>query len=55
VDLHAEPAFLTQADWLRRQIDAADASDEDALSRRFRRALELEIAFHAAAFEGMSP
>ena len=52
VGLHAEPAFLAQADWLRRQIDAADPSEEAALSQRFRRALELEIAFHSAPFEG---
>lgn len=50
VGLHAEPAFLAQADWLRRQIDAAGPAEEAALSRRFRQALELEIAFHAAPF-----
>jgi thiaminase/transcriptional activator TenA len=54
VDLHAEPAFLAQADWLRRQIDAADPAREGALSQCFRRALELEIAFHSAPFEGTS-
>jgi thiaminase/transcriptional activator TenA len=52
VDLHAEPAFLAQANWLRRQIDGADPSLEAALAKRFRRALELEIAFHSAPFEG---
>src|SRR5580704_17951072 len=35
VDLHAEPAFLTQADWLRQQIDAADPAQERVLSQRF--------------------
>ena len=52
VDLHAEPEFLAQADWLRRQIDAADASQEAGLGQHFRRALELEIAFHTAPFDG---
>jgi thiaminase (transcriptional activator TenA) len=55
VDLHAEPAFLAQADWLRRQIDAVDLGEVRGLSQRFRRALELEIAFHSAPFEGISP
>jgi thiaminase/transcriptional activator TenA len=52
VRLHAEPAFLAQSDWLRRQIDTADPAQEAALGHRFRRALELEIAFHSAPFEG---
>ena len=55
VDLHAEPAFRAQADWLRRQIDAANPGQEAALSQRFRRALELEIGFHSAPFEGTPP
>jgi len=55
VDLHAEPAFRAQADWLRRQIDAANPGQEGALSQRFRRALELEIGFHSAPFEGTPP
>jgi thiaminase/transcriptional activator TenA len=55
VDLHAQDAFLAQADWLSRQIDAANPAQERALSQRFRRALELEIAFHSAPFEGTSP
>jgi thiaminase/transcriptional activator TenA len=50
VDLHAEPEFHAQADWLRRQVDAADPAEEARLSAIFRRALELEIAFHTAAF-----
>jgi thiaminase/transcriptional activator TenA len=54
VDLHAEPAFLAQADWLRHQIDGAHASLESTLGMRFRRALELEIDFHSAPFEGAS-
>ncbi|MCX5514956.1 TenA family transcriptional regulator [Kaistia algarum] len=52
VDLHAEPEFLAQADWLRRQIDAAGPAEADRLGQRFRKALELEIAFHSAPFEG---
>lgn len=55
VDLHAEPEFLAQADWLRRQLDAADPAEKDRLGDRFRRALELEIAFHQAPFEGAAP
>jgi thiaminase/transcriptional activator TenA len=54
VGLHADPAFLAQADWLRRQIDAADPREVRPLGQRFRRALELEIAFHSAPFEGTS-
>jgi thiaminase/transcriptional activator TenA len=55
VDLHAEPAFLAQADWLRGQIDAAPGlaePDFDRLSALFGRALALEIAFHNAPFLG---
>ena len=52
VDLHAEPEFLAQADWLRRQIDAAPPADRARLGARFREALALEIAFHSAPFEG---
>jgi thiaminase/transcriptional activator TenA len=55
VELHAEPAFLAQADWLRGQIDAADPAQQRALGQHFRRALELEIAFHSAPFEATSP
>lgn len=51
VDLHAEPEFLAQAEWLRRQIDAADAGAEASIGANFRRALSLEIDFHAAPFE----
>ena len=51
VDLHAEPEFLAQADWLRRQIDAADVGEEASLSESFRQALALEIAFHSAPLE----
>jgi thiaminase/transcriptional activator TenA len=55
VDLHAEPAFLAQADWLRRQIDTAPGlteTDTNRLSALFGRALALEIAFHDAPFLG---
>jgi thiaminase/transcriptional activator TenA len=55
VDLHAEPAFLAQADWLRRQIDTAPGlteTDTSRLSALFGRALALEIAFHDAPFLG---
>lgn len=54
VDLHAEPEFLAQADWLRGQLDGAEAvtpADKDRLTARFGRALQLEIDFHQAPFE----
>nr|WP_286198807.1 TenA family protein [Mesorhizobium sp. BR1-1-16] len=51
VDLHAEPEFLAQADWLRRQIDAADPALEPQLAASFRHALKLEIDFHTAPLE----
>jgi thiaminase (transcriptional activator TenA) len=53
VDLHADPAFLAQAEWLRRQIDEAPGLSEaggNRLSALFGRALALEIAFHDAPF-----
>lgn len=55
VRLHAEPAFLAQADWLRAQIDAAaaqvDATTFKHLVDLFDQTLRLEIDFHAAAYE----
>ena len=57
VALHAEPGFLDQVAWLRAEIDAC-AVDEDGaarLSARFRRALELEAAFHDAAYDASWP
>lgn len=54
VEMHAAEGFAEQARWLRRRID--EAGDEmGPRSRRrvaaiFRRALELEIAFHSAAY-----
>lgn len=57
VALHAEPGFLDQAAWLRAELDAC-AMDEDGVARlsaRFRRALELEIAFHDAAYDAAWP
>ena len=57
VALHAAPAFLAQADWLRAQIDAAepqvDAAAFARLSGLFGQALRLEIDFHSAPFEGL--
>jgi thiaminase/transcriptional activator TenA len=55
VDLHADPAFLAQADWLRSQVDAATGlaeADVNRLSALFGRALALEIGFHDAPFLG---
>ena len=54
VDLHAEPAFLGQAEWLRRQVDESRDLGPEALRRLsglFGRALDLEIDFHSAPFE----
>lgn len=55
VELHAAADFASQALWLRGQIDAAGVGMNEAARRRvtevFRRALELEIEFHAAAYE----
>jgi thiaminase/transcriptional activator TenA len=53
VDLHAEPAFHAQAQWLRDQIDGAKAltrEDRQRLAGLFGEALELEIAFHEAPY-----
>jgi thiaminase/transcriptional activator TenA len=57
VDLHAAPDFHAQADWLRNQIDRTEnLTDQDRtrLSLLFGRALELEIAFHDAPFDGLA-
>jgi thiaminase (transcriptional activator TenA) len=55
VDLHAAPEFSKQAAWLRREIDdfgeMASSEDVSAISAVFRHALELEIAFHSAAYD----
>jgi thiaminase/transcriptional activator TenA len=53
VDLHAADDFAAQARWLRARLDAAgDVGEAEAarLSRLFGHVLELEIAFHAAAY-----
>ena len=54
VDLHAEPAFVTQAERLKDEANLigamADALEKGRLSAVFRRALELEVAFHSAAY-----
>lgn len=53
VDLHAAEDFAAQARWLRDQLDAATGlsdADEARLSRLFGHVLDLEIAFHTAAY-----
>ncbi|HTI03204.1 MAG TPA: TenA family protein [Acidisoma sp.] len=59
VRLHAEPEFLNGAAWLRAEVDREGAAmDEDGrarLSMLFRRALELEIDFHSAAYDSSWP
>ena len=55
VRLHAEPAFASQAAWLRSVVDAigatAAADQRRRLAEVFATALELEILFHDAPFE----
>lgn len=55
VALHAEPGFIAQAARLRAEADAlgamAGAAERQRLVQVFRRALELEIAFHAAPYD----
>jgi thiaminase/transcriptional activator TenA len=57
VGLHAAPDFLAQAEWLRDQLDSAeaqvDAGEFERLSGLFSHALRLEIDFHSAPFEGL--
>ena len=55
VALHTEPGFLGQVAWIRAEIDACAGSDVARLSARFGRALELEIAFHEAAYDDAWP
>ncbi len=51
VRLHAEPEFCQQAQWLQAQVDGAEGDFEfDRLARLFGQALDLEIAFHSAAY-----
>lgn len=54
VDLHAADGFAAQARWLRDRIDAVgpalDAAGTARLSRLFGAVLDLEIAFHEAAY-----
>jgi thiaminase/transcriptional activator TenA len=55
VRLHAEPAFASQAAWLRTIVDEMAAAAGEEQRRRFAdvfaTALELEIHFHDAPFE----
>lgn len=59
VDLHAAPEFAAQAQWLRGQLDEVGADlgtrARARVSGVFRRALELEIGFHAAPYDGETP
>ena len=52
VALHTEPGFHDQVAWLRAEMDACVVDEADAarLPATFRRVLELEIAFHEAAY-----
>lgn len=52
VDLHADPDFAAQACWLKETIDVhGNATDAEHLSAIFDRVMQLEIAFHTAAYE----
>lgn len=59
VKLHAEPEFLSGADWLRAEVDREAAALDEAgrmrLARLFGRALQLEIDFHEAAYDQSWP
>jgi thiaminase/transcriptional activator TenA len=54
IDLHVHDDFAAQARWLKQQLDEADGrldeADRARLSAVFRRAQELEIAFHNAPY-----
>jgi thiaminase/transcriptional activator TenA len=54
VALHAEAPFLSGVEWLKMRLDALSAGLTQAARERcafhFRRTLELEIDFHAAAY-----
>ena len=59
VALHVETGFLDQVNWMIAEINreamALDDAGRDRLSALFREALQLEIAFHEAAYEDWSP
>jgi thiaminase len=46
--LHTQSRFRDGATWLARELDAQAESGTDADAESFRRAIELEIAFHTA-------
>lgn len=54
VDLHAEDAFAAQAKWLKAEVDAGDATLNEAervrLSHLFGHVLQLEVEFHSSAY-----
>jgi thiaminase (transcriptional activator TenA) len=49
-DLHTTDSFLRGVDWLKQELDRhqLDEADEAEASEAYRRAVELEIAFHSA-------
>jgi thiaminase/transcriptional activator TenA len=59
VDLHADTEFRSGVTWLRAELDAAGRglpnAECDRLAGLFGRALELEIGFHAAAYDAAWP
>jgi thiaminase/transcriptional activator TenA len=56
IDLHAVPAFREFVGWIREQLDAVGPTlsrrRERRVDRLFRRAVELEVAFFDAAYDG---
>jgi thiaminase/transcriptional activator TenA len=51
IDLHITPEFEAQANWLKDVIDTfGEASDANRLSAIFQSVMQLEVAFHSAAY-----
>lgn len=50
IDLHANPGFEAFVGWLKAELDRVGPAQEAACRRRFRRMVELEVAFFDAAY-----
>jgi thiaminase (transcriptional activator TenA) len=57
VALHTADAFVSQATWLKREVDAAGRAlgelGRQRVSRIFRSALQFEIGFHSAPYDAL--
>lgn len=51
IDLHVNEGFEAFVGWLKGELDRVGPAQEDACRRRFRRMVELEVAFFDAAYE----